>query len=114
LWRSCQLLLLHAAIEAQRLPRGADIPLRKAVAGARVGLLEGRGFVVNPTAAELEASTLDLMVGGTADALLMIEGYCDFLSEEQMVQVCLISPSPSSHPLTYPGKPSTGLAQQSP
>ena len=53
----------------------------------RVGLLEGRGFVVNPSEAEQAASSLDLVLAGTADALLMIEGYCDFLSEEQMIEV---------------------------
>ncbi|KAK9901313.1 hypothetical protein WJX75_005944 [Coccomyxa subellipsoidea] len=64
----------------------SDIPLQKAVAGVRVGLLEGRGFVVNPSEQELQESSLDLMLAGTADALLMIEGYCDFLSEEQMLE----------------------------
>lgn len=65
----------------------ADIPLQKAVAGVRVGLVEGRGFVVNPSEQELQESSLDLMLAGTADALLMIEGYCEFLTEEQMVEV---------------------------
>jgi polyribonucleotide nucleotidyltransferase len=65
----------------------ADIPLSKAVAGVRVGHIEGRGFVVAPTEQEMEQSSLDLMLAGTADAVLMIEGYCDFLSEEQMLEV---------------------------
>jgi polyribonucleotide nucleotidyltransferase len=63
--------------------------MRKAVAGARVGLLPGRGFVVNPTVEEMEGSSLDLLVAGTAEALLMIEGFCDFLTEEQMLEVGL-------------------------
>ena len=67
----------------------ADIPLSKAVAGVRVGHIEGRGFVVAPTEQEMEESSLDLMLAGTADAVLMIEGYCDFLSEEQMLEVGL-------------------------
>ena len=54
----------------------------------RVGMLEGRGFVANPTEQEMEGSSLDLMLAGTADAVLMIEGYCDFLTEEQMLEVC--------------------------
>ncbi len=54
-------------------------------------MLEGRGLVVNPTEQELQRSSLDLMLAGTADALLMIEGYCDFLSEEQMVEVSFAS-----------------------
>ena len=31
-------------------------------------------------------SQLDLVIAGTADAVLMIEGFCDFLNEEQMLQ----------------------------
>lgn len=82
--------MLHGQIlraDRNGLVACADIPLQKAVAGVRVGLLEGRGLVVNPTEQELQESSLDLMLAGTADALLMIEGYCDFLSEEQMVEV---------------------------
>lgn len=70
-----------------------DIPLQKVVAGVRVGLLEGRGFVLNPSEQELQESSLDLMLAGTADALLMIEGYCDFLSEEQMLEVTDFGPA---------------------
>lgn len=50
----------------------SDIPMSKPVAGVRVGLLNGQ-FIVNPTIAEMERSTLDLVVAGTADAVLMIE-----------------------------------------
>jgi polyribonucleotide nucleotidyltransferase len=32
-------------------------------------------------------SKLDLVLAGTRDAILMIEGYCEFLSEEEMLQV---------------------------
>lgn len=46
--------------------------MSKPVAGVRVGLLDGQ-FVVNPTVDEMERSTLDLVVAGTADAVLMIE-----------------------------------------
>jgi polyribonucleotide nucleotidyltransferase len=57
------------------------------VAGVRVGYLPGTGFVVNPSVAQMGASQLDLLVAGTRDAVLMIEGFADFLSEEQMLQV---------------------------
>lgn len=59
------------------------------MAGVRVGLLPGTGFVVNPTVAQMAASRLDLMMAGTREAVLMIEGFCDFLSEEEMLQVRL-------------------------
>lgn len=63
----------------------SDIPLIKPVAGVRVGLVDGK-FVVNPTQEHLKKSKLDLMIAGTDDAVLMIEGYCDFLTEEQVIE----------------------------
>ncbi|DBA96171.1 TPA: hypothetical protein ACH3X1_015652 [Trebouxia sp. C0004] len=65
----------------------SDIPLKKAVAGVRVGLLPELGFVVNPTVQQMEESKLDLIMAGTDSAVLMIEGYCDFLTEDQMLEV---------------------------
>jgi hypothetical protein len=50
-------------------------------------LPEAGGFVINPTAAQMAASKLDLLMAGTAEAVLMIEGFCDWLTEEQMLQV---------------------------
>lgn len=63
----------------------SDIPLIKPVAGVRVGLIDER-FVVNPTYEEQQKSRLDLMLAGTEDAILMIEGHCDFLTEEQVLE----------------------------
>ena len=54
----------------------------------RIGLLEGEGFVVNPTVQQMEASSLDLLLAGSASAVLMIEGFADFLPEEQLLEVC--------------------------
>ena len=54
--------------------------MSKPVAGVRVGFLNGQ-YVVNPTVVEMEESMLDLVVAGTADAVLMIEAsswYLDF------------------------------------
>ncbi|MEC7839032.1 MAG: polyribonucleotide nucleotidyltransferase [Chlamydiota bacterium] len=63
----------------------SEIPLIKPVAGVRVGMIDGN-FVINPTMDQQEASILDLMLAGTEDAILMIEGYCDFLTEDQIVE----------------------------
>src|SRR3984885_4551473 len=63
----------------------SDIPLIKPIAGVRVGYVD-KQFIINPTAAEMKASSLDLILSGTEDAILMIEGYCDFLTEEQVIQ----------------------------
>lgn len=63
----------------------SDIPLIKPVAGVRVGLVNGN-FVINPTQEQMAISKLDLMLAGTEDAVLMIEGQCDFLTEDQVIE----------------------------
>lgn len=63
----------------------SEIPLIKPVAGVRVGFV-GDQFIINPTMEQLKTSKLDLMLAGTEDAILMIEGYCDFLTEEQVIE----------------------------
>eukprot|EP00850_Spirogloea_muscicola_P014488 SM000104S09358 [mRNA] locus=s104:294786:298459:+ [translate_table: standard] len=67
----------------------SEVPLSSPVAGVRVGMVGGE-FIVNPTLPQMEQSKLDLVLGGTATAIFMIEGYCDFLSEEQMLQAVSI------------------------
>jgi len=62
----------------------SDIPLIKPIGAVRVGMIEN-DFVVNPTVEEQKKSRLDLILAGTEDAILMIEGYADFLSEEQIL-----------------------------
>lgn len=63
----------------------SDIPLIKPIAGVRVGMIDNK-FVVNPTNEQMRESKLDLMLAGTDDAVLMIEGYCDFLTEDQILE----------------------------
>lgn len=63
----------------------SDIPLSKAVGAVRVGRIGGQ-FLVNPTVEQQSQSDLDLVLAGTQDAILMIEGYCDFLTEEQVIE----------------------------
>ena len=59
----------------------SDIPFDHPVAGVRVGIVDGR-YVINPTRTELESSTLDMIIAGTADAVMMVEGGCKEISEE--------------------------------
>ncbi|KAK6159038.1 hypothetical protein DH2020_006352 [Rehmannia glutinosa] len=63
----------------------SEVPNSKAIAGVRIGLI-GDKFVVNPTTKEMEDSKLDLLLAGTESAILMIEGYCNFLPEEKLLQ----------------------------
>lgn len=62
----------------------SDIPLLKPIGAVRVGMLNGQ-FVLNPSAEQQKESKLDLTLAGTDDAILMIEGYCDFLTEDQIL-----------------------------
>ena len=63
----------------------SDIPLVKPIAAVRVGRV-GDQFVINPTVEEQKNSTLDLIMAGTEEAVLMIEGSCRFLTEEQILE----------------------------
>ncbi|PRQ45845.1 putative polyribonucleotide nucleotidyltransferase [Rosa chinensis] len=63
----------------------SEVPNTKTIAGVRIGLVGDR-FIVNPTTKEMEDSELDLLLAGTDSAILMIEGYCDFLPEEKLLQ----------------------------
>lgn len=62
----------------------SHIPLIKPIAGVRVGMINGE-FIVNPSPEEMKASKLDLLIAGTEDAILMIEGFCDFLTDTQVI-----------------------------
>ena len=62
----------------------SDIPLIKPIGAVRVGMIDGK-MVINPNIEEMKKSKLDLVLAGTEDAILMIEGYADFLTEEQVL-----------------------------
>jgi polyribonucleotide nucleotidyltransferase len=64
----------------------SDIPFNGLVAAVRVGLVDGQ-IVFFPTEEELERSSLDIVVAGTANAITMVEGEAREVSEEQMVEV---------------------------
>src|SRR3984957_18891284 len=59
----------------------SKIPFTNPVACVRVGLLEGK-LVVNPTVAEQKTSTLNLIVAGTSEAIVMVESGAFEVSEE--------------------------------
>jgi len=62
----------------------SGIPFAGPIGGARVGYVNGQ-YVLNPGASVLEESDLDLVVAGTADAVLMVESEAKELSEEVML-----------------------------
>ncbi len=62
----------------------SGMPFMGPVGASRVGFIEG-SYVLNPSKAELEKSSLDLVVAGTKDAVLMVESEANGLSEEEML-----------------------------
>jgi polyribonucleotide nucleotidyltransferase len=60
----------------------SDIPFMGPIAGVRVGYIDGQ-YVINPTNDQLEVSRMDIVVAGTRDAVVMVEGGTDNLSEEE-------------------------------
>jgi len=62
----------------------SDIPFTDFVSGVRVGRVEG-AFIANPTVEQMETSDLDVIIAGTDDAVMMVEGGCAEVSESQML-----------------------------
>ncbi|WP_034387887.1 polyribonucleotide nucleotidyltransferase [Deinococcus sp. YIM 77859] len=62
----------------------SDVPWQGPTACVRVGLVGGE-YVVNPTADQLIRSSLDLVVAGTRDAVLMVEAGAQEVDEETLV-----------------------------
>ncbi|WP_293388076.1 polyribonucleotide nucleotidyltransferase [Nevskia sp.] len=66
----------------------AGVPFQGPIGAARVGYIDG-AYVLNPTHKQLEDSKLDLVVAGTAAAVLMVESEAQQLSEEVMLGAVL-------------------------
>jgi polyribonucleotide nucleotidyltransferase len=66
----------------------SGIPFMGPVGAARVGLING-AVKVNPTLEELKQSSLDLVVAGTSDAVLMVESEAKELSEAVMLEAVM-------------------------
>ena len=62
----------------------SGIPFMGPIGGARVGYINGE-YVLNPHIDEMEESSLDLVVAGTQDAVLMVESGANELSEDVML-----------------------------
>jgi polyribonucleotide nucleotidyltransferase len=80
--RPCDSLAIVASAASLYI---SEIPLSKPIAAVQVGMTESGAFVINPTNAQMEKSRLNLILAGTADAVLMIEGEADFLPEKTFI-----------------------------
>ncbi len=62
----------------------SDIPFDGPIAEVRVGRVDGE-FVVNPTESQIKTSDLELVVAGTADSIIMVEGESREVSETDLL-----------------------------
>ncbi|MEZ2417637.1 polyribonucleotide nucleotidyltransferase [Luteibacter sp. RCC_6_2] len=75
---------IPALIGASAAMTLAGVPFKGPIGAARVGYANGQ-YILNPTAAQLKTSDLDLVVAGTAKAVLMVESEAKLLSEDVML-----------------------------
>ncbi len=68
----------------------SDIPFNGPIAGANVGLVDGK-LVLNPTEAQREKSRLNLTVAGTKDKVNMIECGADSVGEDLMLEAIMLA-----------------------
>ena len=68
----------------------SDAPFKGPIAAVRVGLVEEE-LVLLPTTEELAQSSLDLIVAGSKDSVLMIEGFGDQLPEDVMADAIMFA-----------------------
>jgi polyribonucleotide nucleotidyltransferase len=64
----------------------SDVPFPEPIAGVRVGRVDGQ-FVINPTFSQLDESDMDVVVAGTADNIIMVEGGSQEVSESDLIAV---------------------------
>ena len=62
----------------------SEIPFEKAIAGVRVGMIDGN-YIINPTFEERKQSILDLVVAGSQDGIVMVEAGAKEVTETQVV-----------------------------
>lgn len=68
----------------------SDIPWAGPIAGVRVGRVGGR-WIANPTYEEMEESDVELVVAASKDAIVMVEGGADEVSEDDLVEALMFA-----------------------
>ena len=71
----------------------SEIPFETPLGAVKVGLVEDR-FVINPTAAQLEKSPLNMTVVGTDQGIIMIEAGAVEIEEEKMIEAVTLAQEP--------------------
>jgi polyribonucleotide nucleotidyltransferase len=79
-----------AALAASAAIMVSDIPFNGPISEVRVCKINGE-YKVNPPIAQIEMADLDLIVAGTADSILMVEGEGNEVSEIEMVEAMKVA-----------------------
>ena len=62
----------------------SDIPFHAPIGAVRIGRVDGN-FIINPTFSEIEESDIDLVIAGSKDSIIMVEGEAREISEADMI-----------------------------
>lgn len=68
----------------------SDIPFEGPTGAVKIGCVDNK-FIVNPTVAQMDASSIDLTVSGTKEAILMVEAGAKEVSEELMLDAIMFA-----------------------
>ena len=63
----------------------SDIPFNGPISEVRVAKIDGK-LIINPYVSDLERATMEFLVAGTENDIVMVEGEADEVSEEEMVE----------------------------
>lgn len=63
----------------------SSIPFQGPIAAVRVGRINGE-FIINPSLKQLDESDMNVVVAGSREAVVMVEGGATFVSEEDLVE----------------------------
>ena len=74
-----------AGLAASAAIQLSDFPFECAISEARVARIDGE-FIINPSREQLEESDIDMIIGASADSVMMVEGEMKEISEEDMVE----------------------------
>ena len=78
----------------------SDIPFDGPTASVRVGMIDGE-YILNPDSSEREASSLDIIIAGTKDAVMMIEAGANELSEKEILDAIEVGHSEIQKIVTF-------------
>lgn len=68
----------------------SDIPFNGPISEVRVARIDGK-FQINPTYSQLEAADMEMIIAGTIDNILMVEGEMNECSEDEMVEAIQVA-----------------------